>query len=383
MIDNNYLILLLVCLTFGGYFFIPVEYVPTYIGYFFVLITSLFLLKNNTENKVLYYLAFVSLSLVLAFRDHMGIDDSNYEFRFNYASHSQFFPFLMSTDQEKGFLAYEFIINKLVFGNYYCFQIITTLLTLFLWGNLISKVKNESNLLILVFFLWTNWYFWVLYAGVIRIFLAIPIALHSVLYVLKNEWIKAFVVICLAATIHTSSLFMLILLIFKNDNCYLFWKRIIIFPILVMPILFIVLAKFIIPYLGSRHAGVTLQTLGYSLGGLNLLPFLLIGGYSFNTIDGEYSKKLYVIGLFLISCSIGVSTFGLMIPELGRLIYYGNWGIPLVAGILYYNQKRESYNTLFLLLFLLYGFLYIMFTAYLNPQAVQHLFPYRSFIFIK
>lgn len=148
-----------------------------------------------------------------------------------------------------------------------------------------------------------------------------------------------------------------------------------------MPILFIVIAKVVIPFLGSRHSGVTLQTIGYSLGGLDLLPFFIVGGYSFHTIEGEYSRKLYLIGLYLISCSIGVSTFGLMIPELGRLIYYGNFGVPLVAGILFYNQKRESYNSILLVIYLFYGILYLMFTAYLNPQATPHLFPYRSFNF--
>lgn len=383
MLSKSYIIIIYVILSFFGSLFLSADYLITYWTYNLVFYASIVLLSISSRGEVknLYYGAFILLSLIMAFRNHMGIDDSQYEYHFDRACTLGLLEYLTSANMEKGYLLFQFVLCKLFVSSFFQYQVLLSFLTFCLWGLMLKKMSVYSEPIICFFFLWTNWYFLIMYAGLIRIFFALPIALLALYYFLTDDMKRYFMLLFIAALIHSSALFLLVVLLFKySAKSYDYWKEISFITILMMPLFFILIVKIIVPLLGSRHAGLQIASLSFSIEAFEYLPILCMGGYCRNFIVDEGEKKFYTIGLFLIACSIGLAFSSPMVPELGRIVYYTNFGIPLIASIIFNNQVYNKTNTVVLLLLLIFGFVYLMHTAFLNQSAIPHLFPYRSFL---
>ena len=383
MLSRSYIIIIYFIFSFFGFFFIPESNASTYLVYSLVFLFSLLILNTslNIDNKILYFVAFILLSLIMAFRDHMGIDDGQYEHHFNNACKLGLIEYLASSNLEKGYLLLQYILCRTFISTFFQYQIVFSILTFCLWGWAIRKMRIYCEPIICFCFLWTNWYFLIMYAGLIRIFLAVPIALLALYYFLSGNMKRYFILLLLAALIHSSALFLLIVCIFRySDKCFEYWKQISFVTILMMPVLFIFVVKIIVPLLGSRHASLQISSFSFSIEAFEYLPILCLGGYCKNFVADEFENKYYTIGLFLIACSIGLALSKPMVPELGRTVYYTNFGIPMVASIMFNNQIFNKMNSVSLFILMVFSFVYIMYTAFLNPSAIPHLFPYVTFL---
>lgn len=385
MLNHIYLYIIVLILIVLENVFIPEDLYLTYCGYsaiFLMSLTSL-VVSISYRKKLLFWLAFIMVGTIMAFRNYMGIDDTQYQYHFMRAAHMELIQYLGSSNLEKGFLLLQYLLNKLFLSTFFQYQVVITFLSFFFWGLLIDKIRVYCDPSVCFCFLWTNWYFLIMYAGLMRIFLAVPIALLSIYYFVSGNNKMYIAYIILAAFIHSSALFLLLLLIFKcSEKCYVYWLQLCFMTILAMPLLFVGVVKLVVPILGSRHASLQLGALTFSFDSFEYLPLLCLAGYCRKVIDDEMTLKFYTIGLFLLASSIGLSFSKSIVPELGRLVYYSNFGIVIVAAVLFRQQQKSVTPTLSLvvLIFIVFGFFYIMHTAYLNPSALPHLFPYRSII---
>ena len=383
MLNHIYLYLIIFILTVLESILMPEELYVTYCCYSAIFLISLTLLELSLFGnlKSLYWLSFIMLGTIMAFRNHMGIDDPQYRYHFLRATNMELVQYLSSSNLEKGFLLLQYLLNKLFLSTYFQYQIVITFLSFFFWGVLIDKIREFCEPSVCFCFLWTNWYFLIMYAGLMRIFLAIPIALLSIYYFVNGKYKLYVLFLFLAGSIHSSALFLLLLLIFKySTKCYAYWQHLCFMTILAMPLLFVLVVKLIVPLLGSRHSSLQLGAFSFSLDSFEFLPLLCLAGYCRKCIEEELILKFYTIGLFLLACTIGLSFAKSIVPELGRLVYYSNFGIVIVAAVLF-RQQQKSLNptvSLVVLSLILFGFFYIVHTAFLNPSAIPHLFPYHS-----
>lgn len=100
-------------------------------------------ISSRGEVKNLYYGAFILLSLIMAFRNHMGIDDSQYEYHFDRACTLGLLEYLTSANMEKGICYFNlYYVNYLY--PHFPISSIAVLLDILLMG--VDVEKNECLL---------------------------------------------------------------------------------------------------------------------------------------------------------------------------------------------------------------------------------------------
>lgn len=375
----TFLIAIAVC-----YYIVPGENKSTFLLYASTIVLSLFfaafsdVLISDKLTKISFWIGIFILGALMAFRSKNAIDDLSYQHMFLNAATNNISQYINATDTENGYDLVNWILYHLTNGNYDVSQVILMYFSFLMWGLAISHMKDYVSFPVAVLCVWTHYYFFVMDAGLLRIFIAISIVLYALHYLWESNW-KLFVLwIAIAASFHLSALIMLIFLfLFINEKWfYKNWGFVI--PILIIAILvvFLLIAK-IAPLLGERYIGyIGNGAFSISLGSFDTLPIFVVGVYYYKFVPNEW-RKPYIIGLLLLTLSILFSVFSSII-NLGRLIYYANFGVLIVVATICKIKPRDFINQGISVLMIVYLVFYMMHTTLLN-EGFERLYPYQFF----
>ena len=375
---------------FFCYIALPVENHPTFLLYMGTLLLSMtcIYLSEVAEKKyyryILFWAGLAILAAPMAFRLPIAIDDENYISLFNKAGDYGFKTFFRVSDQEKGYLALNWIIHRLVNGDYNYFVVIITYLTFFFWGIAFqqSEKRNGSGMF-MILFLWSHFYFFVLNSGLIRIFMAVPMVMIGIQYIWKDNWKRFLLWVVLASLIHISSLVMLLFLVFyyKRRLFYEHWIAFVFITMFMVLIGLVLAAQYLVPILGQRYEGYgEIDDLSFDTGSFTSLPIWIACFFFYKTLSNVsvlYRKK-YIIGMILLSLSIIFPIAATMV-HVGRIIFYAYLGMLIVVSAIFQIRTRDAIDLLLKCLLVIYPLVYVMITNFLNTRKTQ-LFPYQSFL---
>lgn len=334
-------------------------------------------------NLFFYWSSFSVLLFVLGFRDLTGIDDYQYQIIFEDVRKFGLVQHFVSTTQEPGYLLANYLIG-LFTGNYYIAQFIFSFVALFLFYKSLKKYKDYISVPLSVLLFLSFFYFQMISVSLIRMFIALGIVFYSLDFLIKDKPFKYLFAIIVAATIHYSALFMLIFffLSLKRDYIYKYWKTIIIYIYISMPIIFFIVSKIAGAILGERFDAYTKITGGdINLMMFSTIPILIIFLIIKKHIPSE-KIKLYTITLILFSLAPIIDICNTMVP-LGRTIFYSYIGIIILFPTCYRYSKSGISRILLGFIIISYSLLYV-FTVQFNNNAVgqtEHLFPYKNILF--
>ena len=389
---EEYIIYSIVLLLGVGFCYLSLPHAnqPTFLFYSGSLILSMLciyyseLSKNRFVSILFLLVGLAILGFPMAFRLPIAVDDENYMHLFYRAKEFGFKAYLRTSDQEKGYLALNWIIYRFVDGDYNYFVTAITYLTFFLWLVAFKTMGNQKGSgMFMALFLWSHFYFFVLNSGLIRLFMALPITFIGIQHVWKGNWKWFTFWVVLAAFIHMSSLVMLLFLLFfiKQKFFYKHWGVFVILTIFVVFISFISMANFLIPILGDRYEGYgEIDELSFSAGSFTSLPIWLVCYYYFKnlpTVSDDYRKK-YIVGMILLSLSIIFPVAASMV-HIGRVIFYAYLGMMVVISAIFQIRTRNATDMIVKCMLIVYALVYVMSTNMLNDRKTQ-LFPYQSFL---
>ncbi len=382
---NAFIAFVFVIGVFVSCLFVSVDNRPTFFFYMIMLGLSMFMafMADSADNikteKIFLFLTIAILGYVFAFRAQTGIDDRVYMNQFNSIGNQDYFSFIFSNNNEKGYLSLVYILYHITGGNYNIAQIVISYLPFFTFGIAINRCKGFCDYSIMVLFIWALYYPIIMGAGLVRIFIAVPIVFVGITFLLEDKFKNFVLCIIFASFFHISALIVLLLCLIKINKKFIYnnWGILIVIISILMPLLLFVLARYIIPLLGSRYFGY-LNTSGFSIsiGQFDVLPIILLGiicKYKINNID----REKYTIGLILASLSI-VFSVSSSVVNIGRTIFYGNLGTLLICASICKNNNYKWYDYLIVFIIVAYGFVYMMYTGYLQAIHQANLFPYRS-----
>ena len=376
----TYIVSSLVCI-----FIVPSLQFSTIILYISFLTVSVFfallsdLVRNNFIAIFFHLCAFACLGFLMAFRNKTGIDDHVYENIFLYIIDGHFKEIFFKSEIEKGYLIVNYILSFCGVTDYLIVQTVICYLSFVFWAIAFWRYRGKCNLSMMILLLWSNYYFFVTYAGLIRIFMALPIALMSFDCISKKKLLRFCILVLFAAMFHRSALILFLLIPLFNDIIFQNWKTYILALFAIIPIVFLVVAKILVPILGERYSGYgDVGDFSVSVGKFDMLPLWIMALYFFQFVE-EKIKKDYIVGIILISLSMFFSIWSSLVP-LGRLIFYANLGVVIVASNVF-KQKPVGFIELFApCCFVVYSFFYVMHCSFLNPVSVEYLFPYESYL---
>lgn len=372
-------------------YLLPAYKRPTFLFYAGVLLSSMIFVyqsecvRSELGSKLLFSFGLFVFGIPMAFHEPgISFDDEPYIRLFENAGRfDDLIMFLGTSDQEKGYLFITWLSNKITGGNYLIFQIIRTYLTFCFWGLAISKFKKIGSGYIILLFIWSHFYFFVLNSGIYRIFLAIPLVYLSFYYLWRNEWKKFFLCLLLASLMHLSALIILIFVPFSINPKY-FYEHWIVFLIVTNFVVFVGLismAQYLVPILGDRYQGYSeVDEFGMSIGTFTTLPIIISVFYMFkqHRYDIQF-RQLFILGLIILSLSIIFSLVASMV-HVGRIIFYAYIGFCIVMPIIVQTKTKGVVEFLLKSMLIIYPLVYVMGTNMLNVAKTQ-LFPYVSFLF--
>jgi len=375
---------------FYCYFSLPEEKQPTFLFYAgSLLLSMLFIyLSEMTEKRgysiMLFLAGMTILGCAMAFKLPDAFDDDAYMKIFSRAKNPNMFAYLMATSHEKGYLLFNWLIYRITAGNYNYFKAIITFISFFIWGWAFRKVGYmKGSQMFMALFLWSHFYFFVMNAGLIRIFMAIPIVFIAITYIWKNQWKKYFLWIIMASLFHLSSLVMLLLLLFKLNQKFYYdhWIFFTFLSFIVVVIGLVTMANFLVPLLGERYEGYqNVSDISFNLGSFTTFPIWIACYYYYKNLPKvslEYRRK-YIIGMLLLSLSI-VFSVAVTIVHVGRIIYYSYLGLLIVISAIFQIRTRDFTDFILKCLLIVYSLVYVMSTTLTNDYCSK-LFPYESFL---
>lgn len=369
--------------------FIPSMHKTYYWRYQVGLLTSLFfftlsdLIDNEYWSAFFMVLGFGLFGSLMAFRNQTAIDDYNYYTLYQSVKWYDLCGYLKSSSVEKGFLILNYIGYHILGDNYNAMQVIYSYLPMLFWGLGLRKSRKIFNIPVFMVFVWSHYYFLIMGAGLIRIFIAISIAFYALTFLWEDDWKKYTFLILFASTFHLSSLILLLFLAIsiKYDFIMRHWKTFIFVLFVIVPIAFAFIARYIVPFLGGKYAAyasmVNIFSLSISLNQLDMIPVFILGVFCMKYIN--QNEKVYTIGLVLIAFSVIVSVFS-SFAMFGRLGYYGNLGVLIISAIIAKQRNNKGGISNISYILLLYAIFYMMHTGFLNPTISDNLLPYDTFL---
>ncbi len=384
-----YITVLIIGLFFCTRFF-PPEKLPTFEFYSLALISSMLCIyisgqiENNFFSFLFFSLGIFCIGFPMAFRLPVAIDDESYMIVFYGAKDKSLSDFFSFSEQEKGYLILNWIMFRLLEGNYSHFVVFITYLTFIFWGIGFRMAGGKSgSTMFLVLFVWSHLYFFVLNAALIRIFLAVSITFIGIQYIWQDKWKRFVLMILLASSIHMSALIMFIFLLFylKKKWFYKHWFIFVLITFLVTSISLLFAARYLVPILGDKYeAYAETDSISLSSGSFTTLPIWIACYYYYKQLPSVTSiyRKQYIICMILLSLTIIFSISASMV-HVGRIIYYAYLGIIILIPSMFQIRTRNISDIILKCLFIIYPLVYIMLTTMLNENQTQ-LFPYQSFL---
>lgn len=380
---NKISVIILSIVMLGGGTLLAEDVAKSYYFYVVIAICGFLLcfaseiVVSSSAMRILYILGIAVISYVISFRFYMGIDDLSYMRIFNNATRMSLIEYFRANGIEYGYLTLFFVINKFITQDYYIAQIIISSLTFAIFGVAIWKFRNISSPTIMLYLIYTNYYFIIMYAGLTRIFLAVAIALLAIYYVSIKNRKKALLLLAIAATIHISVLFLLLAGVFEMNKeiVYNNWKMVSLVMVFIIPLLMFLVSKYVAPNMTQRYWQYSnIGSIHFRIGDLDIVPYLIFSVLMVKRIEKEY-KRIYVIGILLLVLSIIIGVVNSAI-SLGRLVYFTKLGVPIVGGMICKTKIGDGIKLISMILMISYAYIYMMHTTFLNPLTVQRLYPF-------
>lgn len=303
---------------------------------------------------------------------------------FNLADGVSLPVYIDMSDMEVGYKLLNYLIHRLTNGNYYIFQVICSFIPLFFFYRSFWKYKSYIHLPSALFLLICLYYFQMLSTALVRLFIALGFVFWALQYIWKKRPLYYIGYVLLAASFHVSALIMLFLclFLFKSRSIENKSKIFTVFMLFALPVVFVIIAKFIAPLMGERYAGyIEMGSLYISLSDFDVLPFVILGIYFRKYIPREFLIQYYVLLTVLMLSSI-FSLYSSMVSY-GRLIFYTNLGMIFVIPMAYYfvPAGKPLYKLGLACVIIVYGFLYVSSTQFFLESHIHNLFPYKNLFF--
>ncbi len=316
--------------------------------------------KNNAFklNKFFYITSFLFLFVLIGLRKcGVGVDDYVYQDIFYDINNGGMIDTFFNIFLEPGYL----LLNRIVGFFTDDFQVllaIASFIPLFCYYKMFEYYRREIDFFtaIIVFgFVFVLYFF-----GIVRLFISTGICAYAFRYFFEKKQKKFNAFIILAAMFHYSALILIILnlLINKEHNKKNLTKFYLIIA-LGIPLVFIVISKFIFPYVSFKYAGYVLNNnFKISLLNFDKVPFIILYyifyGY---LIKSNKNIKMHIV---IFSLSIIISVYSSLV-DFGRLEWYFaiEQCILLPMLVKSFSRSRNAFiNFILVPLVLVYCFLY-------------------------
>lgn len=342
--------------------------------------------KSKAVGFFWLFLSFLVLFIMYGLRDVSGIDDSSYERIFYEVLSEGWLQRFKETTMEPGYL----LVNQL-FGffidDYIYFQIFISFVSLFLFYKAFYDNKNDAAFEVAVFLMFCMILMQMQSVALVRMFLAMGIVALSFKYLAGKQVIRFIVYIFIAASIHYSALFLIFMAYFGLNKKALKKQMFVYYLLIVvmMPLVMLFILKFIIPLLGARYQQYASSEFSIKGSFLNTLPLIFICIYFFITkfkkmySSNFYKEAYFKLLLFVFSLSFLVFLVA-SIAGVGRLVFYSYVAFILLIPIILRNIRRLDYYTLVSGVFILYGYLYVYRTQFVNIDHLPYFIPIKNIL---
>lgn len=346
------------------------------------------LVERRKVRRAFLVLAVAVLALPMALRAQTGIDDVAYLRMFLRVSNTDFLGYLRTsgTDAvgntvEVGYLALNYVLYRLTGGDYNIAQCTITLATFAFFAAAMAKEGGDEGLPLQLLLLWSNYYFTMMDGGLVRIFLASSIVYLALTFIFEGN-ARAFIgLVVLAALFHVSALVMLIVLpLGRMRELESRWGTYVLAIAALMPILFLVVARFLVPILGSRYSGYSnVSALSLSISSFDTVPLFALCAMRLGSSKEQAAPRSLYVCLVLMALSTVISVCS-SIVSLGRLVYFTNLSIVYLCPRASLRFDGSAFDFFMPALMVIYAFAYVSFTRFLGAPIPGTLFPYTSFI---
>lgn len=348
------------------------------------------LLRIKSLKFIFAALSFSILFVMYGLRDISGIDDPAYERIYTSVAQIGWLNQFRTTGMEPGYLFLNSIFSFFSI-DYIYFQIFVSFVSIFIFYYSFYKDDGLGYFEVYVLFLFCMLMMQIQSAALVRMFLAMSIVSLAYKHIAFRESFKYFSLICIAATFHYSALFLLFFLIFSINKSNL-RKRALFFYVVAsisMPVVMFLLARFLIPSMGDRYQGYAENTeLSMGSNFVNTLPLILIFLLSYHNIfkrnfsdlSLDFKKDYYKFLLFVYSVCIIIALFS-SLAGLGRLIFYFYVAFIMLASFVFKNVKSKLYALVAIVPLVLYAFLYVYRTQFINEFHIPYFIPYKNIFF--
>lgn len=335
------------------------EDLRSYFIYFGLLIFCFVLAAraDKTNNKRLIFYIALALSLISGLRKNtVGIDTINYYWQFkNLNSINAAF-----NHYDRGFYIIAFLLMKIKNDPYFCifiFSLITNYLVVYrLWEfREISSYKYSILRYITIFYFFSF--------NCMRQFLSIAIVFYGMRYFEKGDYIKFFIYIIIASTIHISSLIAIIYIIldvFQWRKLSIFQKNSIKISFLLSPIIIFILLNLTKGRYERYFSQI--RIVSWTSLALKIILFfvVVIFYYSEKKIRKENDDILHYRKMSLIYYIIGTVSIllGVFFSHAERIGYYFYIYATVYTGIAA-NEKRYKYLFRIIIIFIIIRSFYL------------------------
>ncbi|WP_024858898.1 EpsG family protein [Ruminococcus albus] len=342
--------------------------------------------SNRIVSGFFWLISTFLISYVFCFRNQTGIDDITYKLYFEKAANSSLQEFLSYSEMEIGYKISNYIIFHLSNGNYNVCQFIFSFIPILLFQITFWKKRNELELSVALLYFYMTLYYFIMSAGLVRIFFSVSIIFFGLKYILKNDMKRYIACVLIASLFHYSSLvmFSLLLLLINDGFFYRHIKLLSVILLVIIPIILVIVSKYLAPTLGVRYEGYALavnKSTNSLFSFVDKLPFLIIGIFYIPVIQEEdtQTKKEYRLYLVLILLTISVS-IGSMWTDLGRIVYYTNCGIILLMSFILKNKIIRNGNDgrILSIVVTIIPYVFLMHTIFNNNYIWNNLNNYKS-----
>ena len=359
-----------------------------------MMISVVFATAYRISKLHLFKVFFISLSFLVLFimyglRDVSGIDDRVYEAIFYDVQSDGWLARFKRTGMEPGYLITNRVLG-FVISDYIYFQAFFSFITLYLFYKAILNYQKILYVDISIFLLFCMLLMQMQSTALVRIFFAMSIVVGSLRYLVDERDQKKYVYFILFASFfHYSAIFLIFLVYFIRNEQALRRTMLLHYVILavIFPALMYVVSTFVAPKLGVRYEGYANSEFDFKNSALNTLPVLavLMFGY-YKVFSGQQTdmnsqiRDTYKILLFIYALSLLIGIFG-SLAGLGRLIFYSYVAFVVLVPILIKNIRNKWYHLAFIAIFILYGYLYVYRTQFVNEHHLLYFIPVHNIFF--
>lgn len=366
---------------------LPDKYLKTSLFYSGIVLSAVMFAAFAQRSKTSFFfntfmiLSFSVLFFTYGFRNFSAIDDQAYMNIFHNVANNGWFIQFKNTTIEPGYLILNHVVSTFT-DDYLYMQLVSSFIPLFLFYYGFSKYRNLISMPTAVFLLCTMLFFQMLSVALVRMFIAISIVFIAYFYIPKRKPIMYIFLILIASSFHYSALFMMFLVYFAVNKRNLSKKvtRIFIILLVVCPFIFIMIPHYLVPLLGERYTQYgTIEDITLDIFTFSNVPPLILLLFFYKRFYG-INKMYFKIFVFIYSISIIISLYGGM-ASLGRLIFYPYVAFLLGAAMVSKSLKRTSIKTIYYMIIIFYGFVYVYWTQFSFEHHIPHLFPYQNLYF--